>query len=368
MSTISLFEHPLSLDGAGMFVLRAESALWAEVLQDKAGDQDMFEPAELLFARGMHPRYVRQLRLVASDVGTPTSEDDVLGVATLEFPMYDNPRLATVSVVVTRARRGQGTGSALHASALEIAQENGRSTVQAWTYEPAEIPPGVRELAAQTGSGVVQADSPESRFLTGRGYALGQVERISRLALPGMEEACRQRDEAVASKPQDYEVITVGHAIPERLFAGVAELSAAMASDAPSGTLDLEEQSWDAARMRAQMESVETADREQILTLIRHVPTARLVGFTRIFRDRSVPEVGHQWETLVLKGHRGHRLGKLMKVVNLAAAVEFWPEVRRLITGNATENSHMLAINNALGFEPYAASGFWELRLHGTHS
>ncbi len=363
---ISHFDHPSSLDAAEMFVLRAESKLWAEVLQDKVGDQDMFEPPELLYARGMHPQYERQLHLVASDASPPSSEDDVVGVATLEFPMSDNPRLVTVSIVVRESRRGEGIGSALHEAALNAARKNGRSTVQAWTHEPLGIPDGAKELAAETDTGSVWADSPESRFLSGQGYVLGQVERISRLSLPTWDEVRHRRDEMLNQKPRDYEVITLGHDIPARLFDGVAALSAAMASDAPTGTLDLEDEVWDAARMRAQMESVEAADREQILTLIRHIPTAQLVGFTRIFRDRSVLEVAHQWETLVMQGHRGHGLGMLMKVVNLAAAVEFWPEVRRLITGNASENRHMLAINDALGFEPYAASGFWELRLRGS--
>ena len=368
MTTITHFAHPSDLEADEMFVLRAERDIWGEVLQDKVGDMDMLEPAELVFSRGMHPRYHRQIHLVASDAASPSREDDVLGVATLEFFMADNPRLATIGVAVRMNRRGEGIGAALHAAALEVARNHGRLTIQAWTWEPPEVPPGGVELGAETGSGSVDATSPESHFLMHRGYVLGQFERISRLGLSEIDEATARRDEALDNKPEDFEVITLMNDVPERLFSGIAELCAAMASDTPTGAMDLEDELWDADRFRASLEEIKTADRDQLLTVVRHIPSKRLVGFTRLFRDKSRPEVAHQWETLVLGEHRGHGLGMLMKVVNHGAVAEFWPEAQRLITGNASENSHMLAINDALGFEPYAANGFWELRLRGTDS
>lgn len=349
-----------------MFVLRAESDLWAEVLQDKVGDQDMVEPAALRYSHGMHPQYTQHVRLVASDSEAPESEDDVLGVATLEFSMLDNLRLVTLSVVVRESRRREGIGSALHDAALDVAREFGRSTMQVWTYEPLRVASGERFLAAETGSGGVEQDSSESRFLLQKGYRLGQFERLSRLTLPGMVEAAGQRNDALDRKPLGYEVITVGHTIPARLFSGIAELCVAMSSDAPTGALDVEGESWDEARMEAQLESLAAAGREQLLTLIRHVATGQFVAFTRIYRDSSNPEVGHQWETLVLTPHRGRGLGMLMKLVNHAAAVELWSGVDRLITGNADENQHMLGINEELGYEPFAGNGWWELRLRGT--
>ncbi len=43
-----------------------------------------------------------------------------------------------------------------------------------------------------------------------------------------------------------------------------------------------------------------------------------------------------------------------------AALGRQWPEVARIITGNASENSHLLAINNRLSYTPIAASGWFE--------
>ncbi len=364
---ITRFDHPASLDAPGMFVLRAERDVWAKVLRDKVGDADMGESAGMAFAWGAQPQYHRHVRLVASDVAAPTSEGDVLGVATLDLPMADNPRLADLGIVVDPERRGEGIGSALHDAALALAHQLGRTTVQSRTWEPARLPEAARAIEAETGTGCVAADSPETRFLTRHGYVLGQVERLSRLHLPAHVELCCARDEALAAKPTGYDTIVIHGRTPEEFLADVAMLNATMASDVPTGAMDLEDEVWDAMRVRASEDQWDMADRDQLQTLVRHAPSGRLVGFTRLFRDRSRPRVAHQWDTLVVGAHRGRGLGMLMKVVNHAAVSEFWPEVARLITGNASENVHMLAINTALGYEPYAATGFWELR-HGALS
>lgn len=362
MITIARFDHPASLDAPEMFFLRAARDMWAEALLAKVGDLDMYETVELGFSYGMYPQYHRYIHLVASEADSPTSEADVLGVATIDLPMADNRRLADFSIVVRSGRRREGIGTALHAAALKVAEEYERSTIQVWTWAPLRIPEGAHQLPAETGVGAVDADSPESKFLTGHGYVLGQVERLSRLQLPGVEELYSRRDEALSGKLADYEIITILGSTPVRFLAGAAALTRVMVADVPTGEMDVEDEVWDEERLVASDVQVETAGRDQLQTFVRHVPSGELAGFTRLFRDRRYPEVAHQWETLVVGEHRGHGLGLLMKAVNHAAVAEFWPEVTRLITGNASENTHMLAINIAMGYEPYAGAGFWELR------
>lgn len=106
MTTITVFDHPATLDAPGMFVLRAEHDLWAAVLQEMAGDTDMDDSAEMSFALGTHPQYHRHIRLVASDHPSPTSAAAVIGVATLDLPMADNPRLAGLASGFWELRHG----------------------------------------------------------------------------------------------------------------------------------------------------------------------------------------------------------------------------------------------------------------------
>ncbi|WP_158522458.1 hypothetical protein [Tessaracoccus aquimaris] len=54
-----------------------------------------------------------------------------------------------------------------------------------------------------------------------------------------------------------------------------------------------------------------------------------------------------------------------MKTANHAAIRGAWPEVATLVTGNASENRWMLAINRRLGYRPIAASGWFERRAGG---
>jgi hypothetical protein len=67
--------------------------------------------------------------------------------------------------------------------------------------------------------------------------------------------------------------------------------------------------------------------------------------------------------TAVRPGHRGHRLGLLVKIAMLELLRDHEPSVRHVSTGNAAGNGHMVAINARLGFEISAVSRFYELGI-----
>jgi hypothetical protein len=66
-----------------------------------------------------------------------------------------------------------------------------------------------------------------------------------------------------------------------------------------------------------------------------------------------------QQDTLVLREHRGHRLGMLLKVANLRQLALQFPEQSAVTTFNAEENRFMLDVNEALGFTPMGYEGAW---------
>ena len=53
---------------------------------------------------------------------------------------------------------------------------------------------------------------------------------------------------------------------------------------------------------------------------------------------------------MVVRGHRGHRLGLLLKVAMLELLAEREPQVERIETYNAESNAHMVTINETLGY------------------
>lgn len=359
MTAITRVEHPMSLDAPTTWAVRAEARLWEAALLEKVGDADMAETVELLVSYGLNPQDNTVVRLVSSEAPDPSAEDEVVGVGIVNLPMGDNLRYADLSCVVRADRRGQGIGRALWDAMLEVAREHDRSVLSSFTWEPRLDPPGVALVESRTGEGSLNATSREARFMAASGMLLNQVERLSRLELGTAEELARLRDEVRARTTADYECLTVLGPVPDELLPGAAALRVAMSTDSPHGELELEAEAWDADRIRRGEAELELADREQLQTFVRHVATGELVGFTRLFRDRAAERTVHQWETLVVSAHRGHGLGMLCKTTNHAAAAEHWPGIRSVITGNAAENRHMLAINTALGFRPYARVGFW---------
>jgi hypothetical protein len=82
------------------------------------------------------------------------------------------------------------------------------------------------------------------------------------------------------------------------------------------------------------------------------VKDGRLVPFT----DRQVPlaqpERAHQGGTLVLREHRGHRLGALVKAGVLREPTATLPMVRRISTYNSDSNTPVVAVDEARGFRP----------------
>ena len=87
-----------------------------------------------------------------------------------------------------------------------------------------------------------------------------------------------------------------------------------------------------------------------------------LAAFSVLQFSDEKPWLAEQDDTLVVKDHRGKRLGMLVKISNLRRLARKHPSVERVLTFNAAENQHMLAINEALGFRPAGYDGEWQRR------
>jgi len=288
----------------------------------------------------------------------------VVGFATLHLPVVDNVRTAEVDVAVRPSSRRAGIGAALHAALLDRARAAGRTHLIATTHHRVEPAPGPTSLAPATGRGLVDIRQPGARLASSLGYALEQVGRYSVLDLPLEEPGLASLEAgAAAAAGADYRTVSWEGACPERWVDGFAALLAEMSTASPHGDLEVEEESWDAARVQAKDEDLARAGRLYRATAAEHVPSGRLVAFTAFECPAHTPQHVDQDDTLVLPEHRGHRLGMLVKAVNLRRLARDQPEVRRVGTWNAEENAHMLAINTAFGFRAAGGSGEWQRRL-----
>jgi hypothetical protein len=283
--------------------------------------------------------------------------DDVVGYVFLAMTLKENTHTADIYVGVHPDHRRQGIGTALAARAEEIAADAGRTTFFGWSLTPREAADDEEALVPATGAGRLPADAAGVRFALTRGYTLEQVERMSRLDLPvAPDRLAAFEAEARAKAGDDYRTHT-WEGIPEQWHEGYAQLMTRMSTDVPQGALDFGEETWDAERVRVHLADRADSGQRLLTTLVEHVPSGEIVAGTSFMLQDGKPAFVFQEETIVLAAHRGHRLGMLVKAVNLRELAARYPRTERVHTFNAEENAHMLAINVALGFRPSGAEG-----------
>lgn len=267
----------------------------------------------------------------------------------LELPMMDNRHLARVEVATHPDHRGRGYASALLEHLTAVAVSHGRSTLNAdaaWSVHGR--PDGV--------------GTPHADFLTRHGFSfsLGDVKRA--LDLP-VDDALLERLAAeAANRHRDYRLRDFVGPVPEDLLDEFGALVGSLITEAPMGDLDVEPEVFDAARIRADEEVFAASGRTKYTT-VAVAPDGALVAYSELVVPSYDPGHVYQWGTLVRPAHRGHRLGLATKVHNLRRFQAGESGRSLLFTYNAEVNTHMIAVNEAMGFRPVQRLGEFQKRL-----
>ena len=292
----------------------------------------------------------------------PAEPVGLVGAVQFELPTADNRHLAEDCFFEVRAdRRRAGIGTALWREVVRIAGEFGRDTILCWSeHNLATADPDAERLVPPTGEGWIPLDGG-SRFARSLGLSLAQVERQSRLELPVPPARLAElRVLAEARALPAYRIVSWVGPTPEEHLDRLAAMNRTMSTDAPSGEVDWQPENWDADRVRGLDEQIHRSSHS--VTALAIAPDGSAAGYTTIQVHDSHPQRPEQWTTVVAAGHRGHRLGLLLKAVNLQQLAGDQPDARHLDTWNAGENDHMLAINDLLGFRPHSVHGAWQTR------
>ena len=253
----------------------------------------------------------------------------LVGAVEVIMPKADNLSLAIIWISVDAHHRRRGVGSALLAHAERVGREHGRHTFN---------------LETEWAEGDV--DRAEG-FVAGRGFTVGLTMLRSDMALPANRDTL---SDILESRSDDYVLESSVDQIPEAWLDDRAVLQQRMSTDAPSDDLAVEEEAWDADRLRSNYVRAREAGRRIVETVARHVPTGRLVAFTTVAVSAGEPNLAYQQDTLVLAEHRGHALGLRIKAANALGIMATLPEVTSVRTWNAASNTHMLAVNRSLGY------------------
>jgi GNAT superfamily N-acetyltransferase len=267
----------------------------------------------------------------------------------IEMPQMDNRNLAYVEVNTHPEHRRLGHGSRMLEHLTAVALANGRTTLTAdgsWPYDrPAD-----------------GAGEPTAEFLSHHGFtfSLGDVKRA--LDLP-VDDALLDRL-AGESAPHHaaYTLRDFRGPVPEDIIDRLGALIGSLVSEAPMGELELEPEVFDRARIRSDEEVFEASGRTKYTT-VAVAEDGDVVAYSELVLPAHDPGRVYQWGTLVRPDHRGHRLGMATKVHNLRRFQEQQPGRALLFTFNAEVNSHMIAVNEALGFRPVQRLGEFQKQL-----
>jgi GNAT superfamily N-acetyltransferase len=270
-----------------------------------------------------------------------------VGIALYEVPRRENQHSASLDVRVQAEHRRHGVGSALVAEVERTMRGDGRSVLN-----------GIFEVP----TAMLDADLAGT-FARRMGFVITQIGNRRHLTLP-LDPGRRARLETeVRPARAGYHTFTFMAPWPAKYLADQCELYRRMSTDAPSGDEGHEEEIWDEARVEEFDHVLVESDMKKLVAVTEHIESGRLVAFSEVVLPRDHPQEGWQWATLVLREHRGHRLGLAVKLANLDALASHFPDVEVISTGNAQQNEPMIAVNDMLGFEVVATGTFWQKEL-----
>lgn len=297
-----------------------------------------------------------ELRAKALDAGGPgrteclAAVDDagnVVGSVYADLPVRDNTHLVSAELTVHPEQRRRGAGRALLQALERRALDDSRKVV---ILEQDETPDSLDS-------------SPGRAFALAHGYEIAQTEIRRDLAVPADEDRLARLEVASMPYASGYRIVTWAGPCPDEFAEARAYLASRMSTDAPMGDLSLEEEDWDVRRLRQREASTEAQGRRVLTAAAVHEATGQLAAYTEIQIPTAVPQFAYQWDTLVLREHRGRRLGTLVKLANLRQLAHASPGTATVMTYNAEENRPMIAINEALGAAVAGVCLEWQKHL-----
>jgi GNAT superfamily N-acetyltransferase len=265
---------------------------------------------------------------------TAYQDGAAVGAGLVNLPMEDHVQLAFTEVATLPSRRGQGIGSLILEETERRARAAGRERCLVEIYVPADAGPDTRSAVT---------------FAESHGYTCANREGTKGLDLAASEPGWTALEQECAAAAGGYRVVDYRDVVPDEHVDGFCTMLRQFMSLVPQGDLGLEQEEWTPERVReaeARRSEIGTAT----FGALALSPVGEVVGGTEVRVGTHDPRVAHVGITVVLPGHRGHRLGMAVKLTTQRALRTAFPACELVATSNAEVNEHMNAINEALGY------------------
>ncbi|MFG2973459.1 GNAT family N-acetyltransferase [Streptomyces sp. NPDC048331] len=177
------------------------------------------------------------------------------------------------------------------------------------------------------------------------------------------QDVTRQQPSAgtPAGASPGYELRAWHGLVPDDWAAPLATAHGAM-EDAPMGDIDEKIEAWTPQRLHAAHRLV--LDRGgEITTAAAVTPQGEVAAYTELVLPDPAGPRALQYDTVVAPAHRGHGLGRAVKLHMLELARHRYPALRRIATTVADENTPMRAVNESLGYRLDRPAAYYQLTL-----
>jgi GNAT superfamily N-acetyltransferase len=137
---------------------------------------------------------------------------------------------------------------------------------------------------------------------------------------------------------------------PEELLEAYAQ--AKLEAQDEDEALDLAPRSSDPQRLRDSLNTLHKRGLKPYIVLAIHEATGVVAGLTEVVVPAQHPERADQYDTIVVRAHRGYGIDRAIKARMLFELRSAEPELLEVQTWNAHANESMLKVNAELGYQP----------------
>jgi GNAT superfamily N-acetyltransferase len=265
---------------------------------------------------------------------------ELVGGATLLLEGHENAHFAECDMRVRPDARRTGIGRALFDRARAAAVADGRTELASWVR------------AGGPGAGFAQA--------MGMRPGLDEIRRVLRTTEVD-SDAVTALAGGAASRVDGFELVRWIDHCPDQWLEAYAAAKDGM-NDAPIGEVDWRPVTSTGDRVRVREDASVRRGARRYAVAVRERSTGAIAGVTEMFVRPDSPRAS-QGVTTVLGPYRGRGFGLWLKADMVRWLSEVEPRVTEHETWNAAVNTHMIAVNERLGYRVMDTWQAWKLVL-----